>query len=199
MQRRLRRLILALSVVVTAVAIVVLVEPMARRLALVAAFGAFAIALILNITRPRWGERSRRAGRTRDGRVDPDAMEAVDEARLRELIRGTSKWLRELDYAYSVRIDLTGRTTRAAFTAAVGDVRLGFIPAIITENDTDRQARGFVVMVHDGTRWRGPGLPCPGDPEHALAHASRFVAPLDLDEDFDEDEGDREPGDRPVA
>ena len=44
----------------------------------------------------------------------------------------------------------------------LADVVAGyFVPAVITDNDDDRQGYGYVAFVYDQHRWRGPGLPCP--------------------------------------
>ncbi len=129
------------------------------------------------------------AAALRRGGGRPPALEESDdimdssEARRRELIRGTSLFLRDHRYRYSVRLDTHPTRDRGPFGADVNSMRLGFVPAIITDNTTDRQGRGFVAFVHDGRRWRGPGLPCPGDQAEAVRHATRCVAPLASDDD----------------
>lgn len=110
------------------------------------------------------------------GRTEPQRIEDLDDTRRRELIRGTSMHLRNMKYRYSVRYD---RSNRQPFTTEVNTVILGFLPVIILDNRTDRQGYGFVAFPHDGGRWRGPGLPCGGDREEAIAHAARCVSPLE--------------------
>ncbi|MCA9284869.1 MAG: hypothetical protein KDA22_06635 [Phycisphaerales bacterium] len=107
--------------------------------------------------------------------VEPEDIHLLEATRLRELIRGTSLHLRDMKYRYSVRPD---PGSRMCFTAAVNQVRLGFVPVVITDNYTDKQGLGFVAFPYDGRRWRGPGLPCAGSREDALQHAARCVEPL---------------------
>ena len=40
------------------------------------------------------------------------------------------------------------------------------------------QGFGYAAFVHDGDRWRGPGLPCPPGQSDAVKHAARCVSPL---------------------
>ena len=82
-----------------------------------------------------------------------------------------------------VRLDTTDSADHRAFSAEVNTIRLGFVPAIITDNTNDRQGFGYVAFVHDGTRWRGPGLPCPADQSEAVQHAARCVSPLATEEE----------------
>jgi hypothetical protein len=107
--------------------------------------------------------------------VESDQVEQLARERRQELIRGTSLQLRQMKYRYSVRPD---SGARAAFSARVNQIQLGFLPVVITDNQTDRQGLGFVAFVHDGRRWRGPGLPCAGTREDALEHAAKCVEPL---------------------
>lgn len=107
--------------------------------------------------------------------VEADQIGLVPADRIREMIRGTSLHLREMKYRYSVRPD---PGERAAFNANVNTIKLGFVPVIITDNHTDRQGVGYVAFPYDGRRWRGPGLPCAGSPQEAVAHATRCVEPL---------------------
>jgi hypothetical protein len=118
------------------------------------------------------------ARRPPDAREESDDVTELGEARRRELMRGTSLYLREMRYRYSVRLDTREARDRRPFAAEVNTIRLGFLPAIVTDNTTDRQGLGFVAFVHDGTRWRGPGLPCPADQADAVRHAARCVSPL---------------------
>lgn len=106
---------------------------------------------------------------------EPAEIELLDETRRRELVRGTGLQLREMRYRYSVRGD---PGARRPFSEHVNQVRLGFVPVVITDNRTDRQGLGYLAFVHDGRRWRGPGLPCAGSRDEALAHAERCVEPL---------------------
>ena len=112
----------------------------------------------------------------RPGLNEPERIEELDAPRAAMLIRGTSMHLRDMHYSYSIRPD--HGTTRAPFTAEVNTILLGFLPVILMENHTERQGEGFVAFPYDGERWRGPGLPCAGEPDEAVAHAARCVAPL---------------------
>jgi hypothetical protein len=107
--------------------------------------------------------------------VESNQIGLVPEDRIREMIRGTSMHLREMKYRYSVRAD---PGERSCFNAEVNTIKLGFVPVIITDNHTDKQGVGYVAFPYDGRRWRGPGLPCAGSPQEAVAHATRCVEPL---------------------
>lgn len=107
--------------------------------------------------------------------VESDDIGSLDRERQLELVRGTSLQLREMKYRYSVRPD---HGTRDAFSARVNEIQLGFVPVVILDNHTDKQGLGYVAFVHDGRRWRGPGLPCAGSRTDAMAHAARCVEPL---------------------
>jgi len=107
--------------------------------------------------------------------VEPDRIEQLGRDRLLELVRGTSLQLRDMRYRYSVRADLGARTP---FSAKVNQIRLGFVPVVLTDNASDRQGLGYVAFVFDGHRFRGPGLPCAGARDEALAHAAKCVEPL---------------------
>jgi hypothetical protein len=107
--------------------------------------------------------------------VEPERIEQLARDRLLELVRGTSLQLRDMRYRYSVRADLGSRT---AFSAKVNQIRLGFVPVVLTDNASDRQGLGYVAFVYDGHRFRGPGLPCAGSRDEALAHAAKCVEPL---------------------
>jgi hypothetical protein len=115
--------------------------------------------------------------------IESNDIREVSEERRRELMRGTGLSLREMQYRYSVRLDTADSAERRAFSAEVNTIRLGFVPAIITDNTNDRQGFGYVAFVHDGTRWRGPGLPCPADQTEAVRHAARCVSPLATEEE----------------
>jgi hypothetical protein len=121
-------------------------------------------------------------------RVEPDDVEALSDDRLRELVRGTSLFLREMNYRYSIRIDPRTASRMRSFVTEVNGVRLGFVPVVVTDNTNDRQGFGYVAFVHDGVRWRGPGLPCPDDPAAAVKHAARCVSPLATEEETRYDE-----------
>jgi hypothetical protein len=164
-----RRVLLGLSVVIAAAGVMIGVHPEARVLAwLVAACGLLSI-LAINALLPPLPLRTR----------EPDDVLQLEEGRLRELVRGTSLYLREMRYRYSVRFDPGSPDCRECFTADVNGVRLGFVSVVIMDNESDRQGRGYVAFVHDGRRWRGPGLPCPAGREQAVAHAARCVSPMD--------------------
>lgn len=110
---------------------------------------------------------------------EPPVMSELPKQKQHELLRGTGLHLREMKYRYSVRIDHNQTVERCCFNADVNNVKLGFIPVVITDNATDKQGFGFVAFVYDGNRWLGPGLPCPGTKEQAITHAQKSVAPLE--------------------
>lgn len=112
-----------------------------------------------------------------DGRQESDAIDDLTAERREELLRGTSLFLREARSRVSIR---PARSFVGAFAADVNGVRLGFVPAIVCDQATETEDDGFVAFVHDGRRWRGPGLPCPGTPDDAVARAERCVSPIDL-------------------
>jgi hypothetical protein len=116
-------------------------------------------------------------------RRETDDMKTLTPDRRRELIRGTSLYLRELNYRYSIRLDPTETGEHRCFTAEVNGVKLGFVPVLITDNSNDRQGYGYVAFVHDGKRWRGPGLPCPSGQVEAVRHAAKCVSPLATEEE----------------
>jgi len=121
-------------------------------------------------------------------RPEPQFRETSDirelsNDRRRELMRGTSMFLRDSRYRYSIRLDGSDSSRRREFNAEVNKVRLGFIPAIISDTTTDREGPGYVAFVYDGRRWRGPGLPCPADQTEAVKHAAKCVSPLASDEE----------------
>lgn len=117
-----------------------------------------------------------RGGRI-EGFTESDAIEQIGRERCNELIRGTSMHLREMRYRYSVRSDRTDAGGRKPFTAQVNTIPLGFLPVILTDNETDFQGYGYLAFVYDGRRWRGPGLPCPDGRDTAVAHAKRNIKP----------------------
>ncbi len=94
--------------------------------------------------------------------------------RRKELIRGTSMHLRDMRYRYSIRHD---QGDRNCFNREINGILLGFVPIILLDTTDDRQGYGFVAFPYDGRRWRGPGLPCGGSVEEAIAHAARCVEP----------------------
>ena len=114
---------------------------------------------------------------------ESDDIAQITDQRRRELVRGTSLYLRELHYRYSIRPDPAQTSAQRCFSAEVNTVKLGFVPVIITDNTNDREGVGYVAFVHDGKRWRGPGLPCPAGQVEAVRHAAKCVSPLCKDEE----------------
>ena len=146
-----RRLLLALGGLLLATAILLLLrEP--TRIAGAIAGGGGVVLLTAGLRRSPAGPASR---------DESDHISELSDARRKELMRGTSLFLREMRYRYSVRLDAHETAERRPFSAEVNSIRLGFLPAVITDNKNDRQGLGLVAFVHDGRRWRGPGLPCP--------------------------------------
>jgi hypothetical protein len=178
-----RRLLLSLAIiVVVAGAVFALQSPLtgrgldaslARIFAWVVVGCGLAIIVVLNVYRPP----------TPLARHESDDIAALPEARRRELIRGTSLYLREMHYRYSVRFEPTDAPQRRCFNAEVNTVKLGFIPAVVSDNTTERQGWGYVAFVYDGHRWRGPGLPCPDGQAEAVRHAAKCVSPLSTEEE----------------
>lgn len=113
--------------------------------------------------------------RPTSGLEETERIEELGPQRIAELLRGTSLHLRDLRYRYSIVPDRSGR---ASFSQNLNALRIGFVPVVIHENAGDRQGDGFVAFVYDGRRWCGPGLPCAGGPERAVAHATRCISPL---------------------
>jgi hypothetical protein len=169
-----RTLLLGLLIAIVVVGVALWVEPGARWLALVVAACGLVGIVVLNLLAP--------PGRVL-GPAEPDDIDKLSESRRRELMRGTSLYLREREYRYSVRLPGQDAVERHCFSAEVNTIRLGFIPAVIIDNTTDRQGYGYVAFVHDGRRWRGPGLPCPDGQEEAVRHAAHCVSPLATDEE----------------
>lgn len=171
-----RTILLLLAVIVVATGVVTwwVDEPVPRWLSLVAAAGGFGIIIVLNVFKPPIHH---------IGRHEPEDINELSPARQKELVRGTSLYLREMQYRYSIRPTGTDHTERRPFTAEVNTVHLGFLPTIIIDNTTDRQGHGYVAFVYDGKRWRGPGLPCPDGQAEAVRHAARCVSPLATEEE----------------
>jgi hypothetical protein len=165
----LRRTLVGLSAIVAVVGILIGLNPEARVLAWLAAACGLLSILIINALLPDLPLLPR----------EPGEIESLDEGRHRELVRGTSLYLRDMKYRYSVRLDRSDVQCRECFSTEVNEIRLGFVPVVITDNETDRQGRGYVAFVFDGRRWRGPGLPCPASRDEAVAHAARCVSPID--------------------
>jgi hypothetical protein len=117
------------------------------------------------------------------GPRESEDVRELSPQRIRELVRGTSMYLRELRYRYSIRLDPNDAGEHRSFSAEVNTVKLGFVPVIITDNTNDRQGLGYVAFVHDGRRWRGPGLPCPAGQVEAVRHAAKCVSPLAKEEE----------------
>jgi hypothetical protein len=171
-----RHLLLGLSVVVTLVAgLMLLLDSRSNALAwVIVACGVVSLAALI-----LWPNSVSSALRSSES---DDINDAAPERR-RELVRGTSLYLRELRYRYSIRFDPVESTERKCFSAEVNTIRLGFVPVIIIDNTNDRQGFGYVAFVHDGKRWRGPGLPCPAGQMEAVKHAARCVSPLAKEEE----------------
>lgn len=171
-----RHLLLLLAAIGTAVGVVILLWRDAQVLAwVVIACGAVSIAVLTMF--PAWG------GGGPPVRRESEDITTLSDQRRRELVRGTSLYLRELQYRYSIRLIGADDTEHRAFTAEVNSIRLGFVPVVITDNTNDRQGHGYVAFVHDGRRWRGPGLPCPAGQVEAVRHAAKCVSPLSKDEE----------------
>jgi hypothetical protein len=170
-----RTLLLGLSAIVTAVGLFILFSGHSNLLWLlwvIVGCGAVSIIALLLWNTVPGGMRS-----------ETDDINDVSAERRRELVRGTSLYLRELRYRYSIRIDPTDAAERKCFSAEVNTIRLGFVPVVIIDNSSERQGYGYAAFVHDGKRWRGPGLPCPGGQAEAVKHAARCVSPLAKDEE----------------
>jgi hypothetical protein len=116
-------------------------------------------------------------------RRETDNINDLSPQRRRELVRGTSLYLRELHYRYSIRFAPTETGELRPFSAEVNTIKLGFVPVMIIDNTNDRQGYGYVAFVHDGKRWRGPGLPCPAGQVEAVRHAAKCVSPLCKEEE----------------
>lgn len=166
----LRRLVLAVAILLAGIGLSVLWRRLgwlseATSMAWIAPGGlALAAALLVALRQP-----------APEPQIEAERIELLPRERLAELVRGTSLQLRDMRYRYSVRPDLGAR---APFSAKVNQIRLGFVPVVITDNSNDRQGLGFVAFVFDGQRFRGPGLPCAGSRDEALTHAAKCVEPL---------------------
>lgn len=168
-------MLLLLSACIAALGIVTWNMPeLARWLALGVTLCGIISILVLNVFRPPVLPM---------GRGETSNITDLSPQRRRELVRGTSLYLRELKYRYSIRSDATERQDHHCFTAEVNRVKLGFVPVVIIDNTNDRQGFGYVAFVHDGKRWRGPGLPCPAGQVEAVRHAAKCVSPLATDEE----------------
>lgn len=113
-------------------------------------------------------------------------IEDVSDDRATELMRITGRMLAEMNYRYSVRLDLD--TTRRRFDATVNEVQLGFIPVVLLDHITEKTGYGYVAFVHDGERFRAPGLPCPDGEDAAIRHAVRSVNPISEHGERDDDD-----------
>jgi hypothetical protein len=172
-----RWLLMTLSIVIVAVAIVIWIEPRYAWLAVIAALAGAGIILVL-LMRP---------GESHRGPPEPQSIDLLTNERRLELMRGTSLYLQQQEYRYSIRA--AREESRLCFTADVNTVKLGFVPAIVTDNTNDRQGYGYVAFVYDGRRWRGPGLPCPDGQAEAVRHAARCVSPLATDDETRYEQG----------
>jgi hypothetical protein len=169
-----RRLLLAVSLVLAAIGIVLWIAKAAGpEFAVLLLLAGFAGMIGAGLLHPP----------QRPPQIESPDIREISEQRRHELMRGTGLSLRDMQYRYSVRLDTTEPSDRRAFSAEVNTIRLGFVPAIITDNTNDRQGFGYVAFVHDGQRWRGPGLPCPADQTEAVRHAARCVSPLATEEE----------------
>jgi len=189
MSRRLRITLIICSIACVVPSVFMLMRPeLATPLAWITLLSGSVLAGVASIS-PRTSSKSlvssasRKASRSTTSKrpaqlEESDDIRAVTEERRRELMRGASKQLMDFRYRYSVRMHHTDAGEHRCFNADVNTVRLGFVPAIITDNTNDRQGYGYVAFVHDGHRWRGPGLPCPAGQMEAVRHASRCVSPL---------------------
>lgn len=167
-------MLILLSVLITAVGVIGFTHYGGPWLAWANVFCGLASFVILVLLR------SPSTGR---GRQETADMNTLSPQRRRELVRGTSMYLRELKYRYSIRLDQNETGEHRCFSAEVNHVRLGFVPVVIIDNTNDRQGFGYVAFVHDGKRWRGPGLPCPAGQVEAVRHAAKCVSPLSTEEE----------------
>jgi hypothetical protein len=171
-----RPVLLLLSLLIVAAGTVLWFDPTARWAAVVTVLaGLFSLLMVGVLYRPAMRESA--------GRQESDDINDLTDQRRRELVRGTSLYLRELRYRYSIRIDPVQTASHRCFSAEVNTVKLGFVPVVIMDNTNDREGLGFVAFVHDGNRWRGPGLPCPAGQVEAVRHAAKCVSPLCKDEE----------------
>ncbi len=170
-----KRLMLAGAVLIVVIGIVLWLMPdiVPKQIAVSLVIVGLVILIILSVINIRPAE----------GRSEPNDIGQLDDARRKELMRGTSLFLRESQYRYSIRMDASGASSRPMFNAVVNTIRLALLPAMITDISSDRHGHGYVAFVHDGNRWRGPGLPCPPEKEEALRHAARCVSPLAKEEE----------------
>ena len=178
-----RRLLLSLSIILVVSGIVImldrpigsmaLTEPIGRILVWVMVVCGVISIIVLNVYHPPMPM----------AKNENEDICLLSESRRRELIRGTSMHLRGLNYRYSVRFEQEASEGRRCFNAEVNTVKLGFIPAVVSDNTNDRQGHGYVAFVYDGRRWRGPGLPCPDGQAQAVKHAANCVSPLATEEE----------------
>ena len=169
-----RTLLMALGLVITVVGVIGFTHFNGPWEAWVNVFcGGSILAILLALRSPGVGR----------GRQETSDMNQLSPQRRRELVRGTSLYLRELKYRYSIRLDPNQSGEHRCFSAEVNRVRLGFVPVVIIDNTSERQGYGYVAFVHDGKRWRGPGLPCPAGQVEAVRHAAKCVSPLSKEEE----------------
>lgn len=169
-----RKVLLGLAIIVTAVGVLMLLETRTNWFVWLINVGCGLASICALIYWPNSVPSLMR---------ESDDIVAVSVDRRRELVRGTSLYLRELRYRYSIRFDPTETADRRPFSAEVNTIKLGFVPVIIIDNTNDRQGFGYAAFVHDGKRWRGPGLPCPAGQPEAVKHAARCVSPLAKEEE----------------
>ena len=170
-----RRLLPALLCVIAAAGIAIGIHPIGKQLAwLVVAVAIIGIAILVIVPATQHQDT--------EPEVESEDIGNANEERLKELVRGTSLHLRDMKYRYSVRIDTSRAGDRQCFSTEINTIKLGFVPIFLLDRTDDRQGQGYLAFVHDGKRWRGPGLPCPADQVDAVRHATRCVSPL-TDED----------------
>jgi hypothetical protein len=170
-------MLLVLSVVIAAAGAMMILNHENHWLAwVVAGCGLLNIALLVLLDNRALSGAS--AAMHISGKRESDDITGLSLQRRRELVRGTSLYLRELNYRYSIRLDSIETTEHRPISAEENTVKLGFVPVVIIDNSNDRQGKGYVAFVHDGNRWRGPGLPCPSGQVEAVRLAAKCVSPL---------------------
>src|SRR6185503_15687177 len=113
-----RLLLLVLSACIAALGIVTWAVPEYGKWLALGVIGCGVVSiLVLNIFRPPASSA---------GRMESSNITELTEQRRRELVRGTSLYLRELKYRYSIRSESMPRANQPCFTAEVNTVRLGF-------------------------------------------------------------------------
>src|SRR5688572_32688141 len=112
-----RNLLVGLSVIVTTLGVLLLLRDQTNWLVwVIIACGIISITAL-----SLWPDRLPTLAKESE-----DITETSEELR-RELVRGTSLYLRELRYRYSVRFDPSDAGERKAFSAEVNTIKLGFV------------------------------------------------------------------------